>query len=71
MDYFAQSKNKYTGLLVFKRHKKNKLLFCLSLTEVAKGVVSWGNRLLICFNEGFFTNPKLLAKFVPLLLASI
>lgn len=62
MDYFAQSKNKCTGLLVFKRHKENKLLFCLSLTEVAKGVVSWGNRLLICFNEGFATNPELLTE---------
>lgn len=62
MDYFAKSKNKYTSLLVFKRRKKNKLLFCLSLPEVAKGVVSWGNRLLICFNEGFITKPELLTK---------
>lgn len=64
MDYFVQPKNKCMGLLlVFKQHKKKKKkksLFCLPLSEGAKGFVFWGNGLLICFNKGFFNNPKLL-----------
>lgn len=42
MDYFAQSKNKCMGLLlVFKQHKrkKKKSLFCLPLSDGAKGFV--------------------------------